>query len=125
MTKPTKDLTLEEMTEHLYGRAEEIFLLCAIITRRGLAHAFCNLSAHVDSLDSRVLPLDTNYQEPHHQFSVAKLNADLAMDDSFSHKFQVENFQRQMSEMDTYVIYLDLIIAKNEPITLANQEHAA
>ena len=104
MTKLTKDLTLEEMTEHLYGRAEEIFLLCAIITRRGLAHAFCNLSAHVDSLDSRVLPLDTNYQEPHHQFSVAKLNADLAMDDSFSHKFQVENFQRQMSEMDTYVM---------------------
>lgn len=125
MTKPTKELTLEEMTEMLYGRAEEIFLLCAIITRRGLAHAFCSLNAHVDTLDCRVMPLDTKYQEPHHQFSVAVLNADLTMKGFLSPQFQVENFQKQMSEMDTYVTYLDLIITSNEPITLASQEHAA
>lgn len=125
MTKPTKDRTLDQMTEHLYGRAEEIFLLCAIITRRRLAHAFCSLNAHVDTLDCRVMPLDTNYQEPHHRFNVAALTADLTMHDFLSPQFQAENFQKQMSEMDTYVNYLDLIIARNQPITLASQENVA
>jgi hypothetical protein len=125
MTKPTRELTLEEMKETLYGRAEEIFLLCCIVTRRGLAHAFCDLSAHVQTLTCRVVPIDTDYQQGHMHLVRAELIADLAMDDFFSHQFQIENFQRQMSEIDTYVSYLDFIIARNEPLTMNEQEQAA
>lgn len=125
MTKPTKELTLEEMTEMLYGRAEEIFLLCAIITRRGLAHAHCNLSAHVETLDSRIMPIDTNYQDYQSQTTLAHLSARLYTQDYLSPHFQIENFQETMSEIDTFVTYLDFIIARNDPISEANQEHAA
>ncbi|HET8799661.1 MAG TPA: hypothetical protein VFN01_00620 [Marinobacter sp.] len=125
MTKPTKDLTLEEMTEHLYGRAEEIFLLCALITRRGLAHAFCELAGHVGTLRSRVLPVDTEYQEQHSHLAVAELHASLVMDDGFSDRYLIENFQQQMSEMDTFVNYLDFLIERNTPVTITSQEHAA
>ena len=117
-------LTREEMTEALYLRAEEIFLLCAIITRRGLAHAFCSLDAHVGRLDSRVLAVDQVYQGGTPHVRIAELNTSLEMCDWMTGDRLAEEFKEIMEETDTYVTYLDFLIAKNTPVLTNEQETA-
>lgn len=125
MSKTNKALTREDMTEMLYIRAEEIFLLCAIITRRGIAHAFCSLDAHVDNLHSRVMAIDTVYQRSSPQTRVAELDAKLEMYDTLTGDSLAEEFERTMAEMNTYVSYLDLLIAKGKPVLSEMLEGAA
>ena len=109
-------ITREEMTEALYLRAEEIFLLCAIITRRGIAHAFCGLDAHVGKLDSRVMAVDQVYDAGVPHVRIVELNVPLEMYDWLTGDKLTERFEETMAEMDTYVTYLDLLIAKNTPV---------
>ncbi len=125
MTQTNKVLTREDMTEALYIRAEEIFLLCAIITRRGIAHAFCGLDAHVNNLDSRVMAADQVYAVDVPHVRIAQLNAPLTMSDWLTGDRLAEEFKEIMEEMDTYVTYLDFLIAKNTPVLTNKQETAA
>ena len=125
MTQTTKNLTREEMTEALYLRAEEIFLLCAIITRRGIAHAFCELMGHVGSLQSRVYPTDTIYEEGVPRTDLAEIWLSLNIHECLTGKLLQEEFDKKMAEMDTYVNYLDLLIAKNKPVRSELMERVA
>lgn len=125
MTKATQPLTIEQMTEWLYGRAEEIFLLCCIINRRGLAHAFCDLSGHVEMLDCHIQPIDASYQTGNFTPAIARLRLFLRIDDDFSEETQQRQYLELQEELDTYVSYLDYLIERNEPVTIESQEHAA
>lgn len=116
MTQTNQALTREDMTEALYIRAEEIFLLCAIITRRGIAHAFCSLDAHVNKLDSRVMAVDQVYAVDVPHVRIAQFYGPLTMSDWLSGERLTEGFKETMAEMDTYVTYLDHLIAKNTPV---------
>ncbi|WP_417500772.1 hypothetical protein [Marinobacter sp.] len=124
MPKITKTLTHEEMTEALYLRAEEIFLLCAIITRRGIAHAFCALHSHVGRLESRVLAVDQKYERGTPQLKIAELDAHLEPYERMIDSEMAEEFNNEMEEMETYINYLDLLIAKNAPMLTSQQEAA-
>lgn len=125
MSQTTKTLTHEEMTEALYLRAEEIFLLCAIITRRGIAHAFCTLHSHVSRLESRVLAVDQKYQRGTPQVKIAELDAHLEPYEQMIESEMAEEFNKEMEAMETYINYLDLLIAKSEPMLTSQQENAA
>ena len=117
MTKATQPLTIEDMNEILYTRAEEIFLLCMLITRRGLAHAFCNFSGHVEMLDSKVHPIDSRYKSDNYTESVAELRVWISPEE---HLNPEKEFNKSMEELNTYISYLDYIIARNEPVTTSN-----
>ena len=113
MTKATQPLTIEDMNEILHTRAEEIFLLCMLITRRGLAHAFCDFSGHVSILTSRVTPIDSEYTSG--KFAdIAKI---FTWVDMSNQAFPESTFEKSLAEMDTYVSYLDYIVEKGEPFT--------
>lgn len=116
MKHKIKTLTREEMTEALYLRAEEIFLLCAIITRRGIAHAFCELMGHVGSLHSRVFAADTIYEAGAPITELAETQVGLNIHECLTGELLQKEFDKKMTEMDTYVSYLDLLIAKNKPV---------
>lgn len=118
MTKITQTLTIEDMNEILYTRAEEVFLLCALITRRGLAHAFCNFSGHVALLDSKVRPIDSCYEVANTTQSVAELYVWIGPDD---HGNSEKRFNQTLEELDTYISHLDHIIEKATPITTNDQ----
>jgi hypothetical protein len=117
MTKATQPLTIEDMNEILYTRAEEVFLLCMLITRRGLAHAFCDFSAHVSLFTSHVRPIDSEYTGG--KFTeIAKIST---WTDMSNQAFPESTFEKYLAEMDTYISYLDYIIEKGEPITTSDQ----
>ena len=122
MTKATQPLTIEDMNEILYTRAEEVFLLCMLITRRGLAHAFCNFSGHVEMLESKVQPTDSCYAVGSRTQHVAELQVwfDLSDREWADRGWEKEEFEKKLAELDTYVSYLDYIIARNEPVTTSN-----
>lgn len=111
-------LTNEQMREDMYLRAEEIILLSCIITRRKLAHAFIDLYAHIERLSGSVMPINANYQTdqgpvtPH----AAELFIELAIADGLPDAHNTERFNKSMNEMNTYISYLDLLIAKNKPV---------
>ncbi len=117
MTKATQPLTIEDMNEILYTRAEEVFLLCMLITRRGLAHAFCSFSGHVSALDSTVHPIDSRYESDNHTESIAELRVWTSPEEHFNPE---KEFNESMEELNTYISYLDYIIEKGEPITTNN-----
>jgi hypothetical protein len=119
MTQAINQLTTEQMTEWLYGRAEEIFLLCAIINRRGLAHAFCDLSGHIQSLDSEIFPTDSNYCPSEATPAVAKVRVQLDFT-SFLIDQAPDDYQARMQQMDDYAALLDRIIEAGKPITREN-----
>jgi len=118
MTKTTQPLTIEDMNEILYTRAEEVFLLCMLITRRGLAHAFCNFSGHVEMLDSKVHPLGSCYKYESATQPVAELRVWIDPADRINPE---KEFNKIVEELNTYIIYLDYIIAKGVPITTSDQ----
>src|SRR5690554_794445 len=110
MTQTAKILTREDMTEMLYTRAEEIFLLCAIITRRGIAHAFCELAGHVQRISCRIAAVDTNYQVSERQPNIAEMDARLVLPtpEECIYPDEIDTaFHRAMRDMDTFVAYLD------------------
>lgn len=125
MTQTNKTLTREDMTELLYIRAEEIFLLCAIITRRGIAHAFCELIGHVGSLQSRVYAADTIYEAGTPRTELAETQVSLNIHECLTGELLQKEFDKKMAELDTYVSYLDLLIAKNKPVLSEIRENAA
>lgn len=125
MTQTTNTLTHDEMTETLFGRAEEIFLLCAILTRRGLAHAFCQLLGHVDTVKSRIFPIDADYRVKEATPPVANLDVTLKPSTFLSVQDQRSKFGEVMRELDTYVSYLDFLIEKNTPVLTVKQENEA
>lgn len=123
MTKATQPLTIEQMTEWLYGRAEEIFLLCCIINRRGLAHAFCDLSGHVSTFDSRIFPVDANYilgrgerTEPTMQLHTISMSLD-----HLYYNATLKRFEKTMKLLDDYADQLEAVIESNTPITTPEQ----
>jgi len=118
MTKTTQPLTIEDMNEILYTRAEEVFLLCVLITRRGLAHAFCSFSAHVSMFDSKVHPIDSRYKSDNYTESVAELRVWTSPDE---HLNPENEFNKALEELNTYISYLDYIIERGEPITTSDQ----
>ena len=112
-----QSLSTEDMNEILHTRAEEIFLLCMLITRRGLAHGFCDFSAHVSLFTSRVTPIDSEYTGG--KFTeIAKI---FTWTDMSNQAFPARTFEKSLAEMDTYVSYLDYIIEKGKPITTNEQ----
>ncbi|WP_286801352.1 hypothetical protein [Marinobacter sp. UBA2498] len=117
MTKATQQLTIEDMNEILCTRAEEVFLLCMLITRRGLAHAFCSFSGHVSMLDSKVHPIDSRYKSDNYTESVAELRVWTSPEEHFNPE---KEFNKSMEELNTYISYLNYIIEKGEPITTNN-----
>jgi hypothetical protein len=117
MTIKPKALTNEQMTETLYSLAEEIFLLCAILTRRKLAHGFCDLAAHIQQLDSRVMPCNSSYSAadvvtPH----AAEISVYLDINDSLADDANQHKYEEAAKEMEIYISYLDLLIAKDKPV---------
>jgi len=118
-------LTNEQMREDMYLRMEEIFLLCAVITRRKLAHAFFDWAAHVEMLSSRIKPINANYVSTDEVTpSIADLSVILRLPKIESAEELEDRYQASMETMNTFISYLDLLIAKNKPV-LHNQEQAA
>ena len=126
MTTNTKaPISVEQMREDMYLRMEEIFLLCAVITRRKLAHAFFDWAAHVEMLSSRVMPINANYlADDGATPSIADLNMTLRLLETWSSDRIEERYQASMETMNTFISYLDLLIAKNKPV-LHKQEQTA
>jgi hypothetical protein len=126
MTTNTKaPISVEQMREDMYLRMEEISLLCAVITRRKLAHAFFDWAAHVEMLSSRVMPINANYLvDDGAAPSIADLNVTLRLLETWSSDRFEERYQASMEAMNIYISYLDRLIAKNKPV-LHKQEQAA
>ncbi len=120
MTQPTQPQTTEQMTEWLYGRAEEIFLLCCLINRRGLAHAFCDLSGHVNALDSRVKPLDAIYRAGEATAPINSLRVDM---ESFSIRDPAGcyGFDACLQKMEGYIDWLEAVVEKGEALVTEDQ----
>ncbi|NWO05784.1 MAG: hypothetical protein HLX50_08855 [Alteromonadaceae bacterium] len=118
MTQPTQPQSAEQMTEWLYGRAEEIFLLCCILSRRGLAHAFCDLSGHVGAVSSRVLPVDTCYEVGRSTNPIVELRIDMKLD-YLLHPERM--FNEDLQKMDEYIDWLEAVIEKGEALTTPEQ----
>lgn len=121
----TRKLTNDQMTETLYGLAEEIFLLCAILTRRKLAHGFCDLAAHIQQLNSRVMPCNSSYSAADGVTPpAAEISVYLDISDSRPDDTNQRKYEDAVKEMEIYISYLDLLIAKNKPV-LHKQEQTA
>ena len=119
-----KELTIEEMTEQLHERAEEVFLLSSIATRRHLAHAFCYLMAHVQNLDCQIKPIDANYRVAEGPTeNIAKLDVDLGFRDWMDDETARVSFRERIARIDEYQQLLDRIIEAGEP--LLNEDEAA
>lgn len=115
MTK--QQLTIEEMTERLHERAEEVFILSSIITRRNLAHAFFYLMAHTQNADARILPVDRTYGGPDNTTpAIATLDINMDFRDWMSLETANREFEERMTQFDDYVQTLDQIIEAGEPI---------
>jgi hypothetical protein len=126
MTTNTKaPVSVEQMHEDMYLRMEEIVLLCGVITRRNLAHAFFDWAAHVEMLSSRIKPINANYFTADEVTpSIAELSLILRLPKIESAEELEDRYQSNMETMNTYISYLDLLIAKNKPV-IHKQEQAA
>lgn len=128
MNQTNNTLTREEMTEALYLRAEEIFLLCATITRRGIAHAFYELSSHVQVVSSRVAAVDTNYSASERGPDLAMLRVDLKLSTPEECIYPEEinaEYDQAMQDMNAYIDHLDQLIERGQPVKNNPEEVAA
>ncbi|OEY67438.1 hypothetical protein [Marinobacter sp. X15-166B] len=112
----TLTLSKNQMQEDLYIRAEEIFLLTAIIVRRGISNGFVELSGHVQRLYARLHPVDQSYGEGHKPHVLAELNLDMGIDERDSPELQARIHEKGMSESEAYIRYLDHLIAMGKPM---------
>lgn len=122
MNLTPETMTADEMTERLYGAAEEIFLLCAIINRRGLAHAFCELSGHTQTLSVRVRPVDSEYMGADR--TTAALREAEFVELSFSEPDLYRapaDYRHRIGHLTAFAQWLDELLEAGEPVTTQAQ----
>lgn len=118
-------LTPEEMIESLYLKAEEIQLKTMVLARRVIAHGFASFSGHIVTLDARVLPLDTIYEQGRGQERLAEITARLEFYGWMNATDMAQEYQKQASNLDAYIAYLDYVIESGKAIPMAAMEGAA
>lgn len=119
-------LTKEQMIDNLYLVMEEIFLQGMVINRRGLVQFHAHVSAHCENFDVRVMPANTRYEK---EFELPEQLAAIRIDLDFYDWSTVERcreeYQVRMVEIETFIRYLDWLIARNTRIEAELKKVAA
>lgn len=110
-------LTKEKMIENLYLVSEEIMLRCMILNRRELVQAFVYMHPHVDVFDVSVMPANTVHRQGiERPDPLGMLDVRLKFYNHLSPEECREDYDKQMSEIETFTRYLDHLINLGERI---------
>jgi len=117
ITMENQTLTTEQMTDNLYLAMEEIFLQGMVINRRDLVQCHASVSPHCKGFDFHVMPANTLYNEEvelPERLATIRINLDFY--DWFAVERCREEYQARMVEIETFIRYLDHLIACNKRI---------
>ena len=119
-------LTEEQMVENLHLAVEEVFLQAMILNRRAIAQVHFNLSGHIDTAEFRVMPFGTKFREGLEvPDPLAELRLQLDFYDWMDLADMDEEYRNRLAELETFVRYLDHLIAMNKQIPVNYQEAVA
>jgi len=119
-------LTTEQMTDNLYLAMEEIFLQGMVINRRDLVQCHASASPHCKSFDFHVMPANACYNE---EFELPERLATIGINFDFYDWFTLEQcreeYQARMVKIETFIRYLDHLMASNKRIEVELKKVAA
>lgn len=120
---PQPVLTEKLMTEILMERALKICQLSLEITTRELAQASADIHGIVNTFEAETRAIDAPAAGSKPQ--LAKLHIELYHHDFHCATEKERDFSERLTEADRYIAYLNLILAKGKPVTMADVRGAA
>ncbi|MBB5321192.1 hypothetical protein [Marinobacter oulmenensis] len=119
MSAPT--MSTDQMLAALRVRALRVCSLSLEINVRGIAQAFVDVYGHTHSMYADLRPADTVFPENGEpRPEIANLNLRFYAYDFHDHEEQQEDMQEQADAADQYIAYLELLLAKGQPVTVAD-----
>lgn len=119
MSAPT--MSTDQMLAALRVRALRVCSLSLEINTRGLAQAFVDVYGHTHSIYAVLRPVDTIIPDNGDtRPELANLSLRLYDYDFHGHEEKQEDLQEQADTADQYIAYLELLLAKGQPVTVAD-----
>lgn len=120
---PQPVLTEKLMTEILMERALKICQLSLEITTRELAQASTDIQGLVNTFEAKIRTVDAPAADSKPE--LARLHMRLYHYDFHYGQEKEKDFSERLTEADRYIAYLNLILAKGKPVTMADLRGAA
>lgn len=122
----TLTLTEEQMAENLHLALEEIFLQGMILNRRKIAQAHVHFHGHTSTADVQIMPVNTVYREGFElPEPLGVLDIRLYFYEFMDLTEMHEEYRERMAKLETFIRYLDHLIALDKPIEAELKETAA
>ena len=119
-------LTEEEMIENLHLATEEVLLQCMVLNRRRIVQAHVHVSAHIDSVTVKVMPVNTTWRKGFElPDELGDIDISLTFYEFMELKAKNEEYLGRMAKLEQFIRYLDHLIALNKPIEVELKESAA